>query len=215
MSNIAPLDTISDSFDITAKFFRVMEKEGITSEHLFLPVNNLVARSNLAEYLKAGCPKLKVGNEPKAEPSLDTIIHIDRSLYPVYPRWIKMVLHPELEITGPIKYDLAKDVKEWYHDGQKDAGRVRLEEIYLHLQNKKMLEGCLGFADGLEIQKKGIKVFRKFFGGSPALLWKSAALSDGKLCIPLLHEVCDEVVVYWSRQSEFDQGVSYPALRFN
>jgi hypothetical protein len=42
-----------------AKFFRVMGKLGIGLEYFQLPIDNKTARTNLAEYLKAGCPKLE------------------------------------------------------------------------------------------------------------------------------------------------------------
>ncbi len=57
MSNIAHLETISNVLDTTAKFVRVMAKEGVTTE-LLAVTDNREARRNLAAYLKAGCPKL-------------------------------------------------------------------------------------------------------------------------------------------------------------
>jgi hypothetical protein len=54
------------------------------------------------------------------------------------------------------------------------------------------------FADGLEIQKKGILVFRKFFKGKGLYLWNSVAedLRDG-LQVSFLAELGDEVVMGW------------------
>ncbi len=49
--------TLSDNLDTAAKFFRVMEKAGVNGDQLLLPVNDKVARDNLAAYLQAGCPK--------------------------------------------------------------------------------------------------------------------------------------------------------------
>jgi hypothetical protein len=61
-----------------------------------------------------------------------------------------------------------------------------------------MLVSCLGFADGLEIQKKGILVFRKFFNGKGLYLWNSVAedMRDG-LQVSFLAELGDEVVMGW------------------
>jgi len=100
---------------------------------------------------------------PLAEPSLDTIC-VDRSILPLYPNWVKMVMHPDLEATGPAKYGLAT-VEPWLHDGQKNGGRMVGNRIYEHLLANNMLDSCLGLRDGEEFQKKGIAVFRKFFGG--------------------------------------------------
>ena len=56
MSDIAPL---SNTLDTVAKFFRVMEKAGLTAEQLRRPVDSTSARANLAAYFAAGCPKLE------------------------------------------------------------------------------------------------------------------------------------------------------------
>lgn len=50
--------TLSNSIDTIAKLIRVLEKAGVTAKQLTLPINDEVARNNLAVYLKAGCPKL-------------------------------------------------------------------------------------------------------------------------------------------------------------
>ena len=65
-------------------------------------------------------------------------------------------------------------------------------------QAKGPPEYDLGFADGLEIQKKGILVFRKFFNGNGLYLWNSVAedLRDG-LQVSFLAELGDEVVMGW------------------
>ena len=60
MNEIASLNP-SDVLDKTAKFFRVMEKAGVDWERYQLPINNKMARRNLAEYLNLGCPKMKEG----------------------------------------------------------------------------------------------------------------------------------------------------------
>ena len=102
--------------------------------------------------------------------------------------------HPEFQAKGPPKYDLAT-VELWLHKGQESARRVAGNLIkgqkkgrgvsgsliYEHLLKNNMLVSCLGFADGLEIQKKGILVFRKFFNGKGLYLWNSVAedLRDG------------------------------------
>ena len=74
---------------------------------------------------------------PLAEPSLDTIC-VDRSILPLYPNWVKMVMHPDLEATGPAKYGLAT-VEPWLHDGQKNGGRMVGNRIYEHLLRNNML----------------------------------------------------------------------------
>ena len=143
----------------------------------------------------------------------DTIIRVDRSTPVVYPRywWLKNVAHPEFQAKGPPEYDLAT-VELWLHKGQESARRVAGNLIkgqkkgrgvtgsliYEHLLKNNMLVSCLSFADGLEIQKKGILVFRKFFNGKGLYLWNSVAedLRDG-LQVSFLAELGDEVVMGW------------------
>lgn len=39
---------------------------------------------------------------------LDPTIHVDRSIRPTYPDWVKIVMHPDLESTGPVEFDAGK-----------------------------------------------------------------------------------------------------------
>ena len=82
--------------------------------------------------------------------------------------------------------------------GRKKGRGVTGSLIYEHLLKNNMLVSCLGFADGLEIQKKGNLVFRKFFNGKGLYLWNSVAedLRDG-LQVSFLAELGDEVVMGW------------------
>lgn len=52
----AVLDTVS-------KFFRLLTKNGVELSHFDRPNNSVMARRNLAEYLKAGCPKVTDNGE--------------------------------------------------------------------------------------------------------------------------------------------------------
>jgi hypothetical protein len=70
MDTIAPLANASNTLDTFAKYVRVMEKAGVNFDQFTLPINNRAARRNLADFLKAGCPKLTIptnGVEPSAD----------------------------------------------------------------------------------------------------------------------------------------------------
>ncbi len=149
---------------------------------------------------------------PKPEVPLDTIIRVDRSVRPVYPDWMKKVMHPELEGAGPSEYDLAT-VEQWLHDDQK-KGVVVGNRIYDHLKKTDTLKTCLGLRDGEEIKKKGIEVFRKFFGGKAVFLWASVVRGRvGGLRVPCLVGRGGEVVVDWDWLA-YDWFAYYPAARF-
>ena len=153
-------------------------------------------------FLTALCPPaqdmkaLAEARMPQLEKSL-SIICVNRSIRPLYPYWVKMVMHPDLEATGPDTYDLAT-IEPWLHEGQKNGGRLVGNRIYEHLLSNSMLDSCLGLRDGEEIQKKGIAVFRKFFGGKALFLWKSVVGDrGGGFHVPFLTELGDEVVIAW------------------
>lgn len=149
---------------------------------------------------------------PKPEVPLDTIIRVDRSVRPVYPDWMKKVMHPELEGVGPSEYDLAT-VVQWLHDDQK-TGVATGNRIYDHLKKTDALKTCLGLRDGEEIKKKGIEVFRKFFRGKAVFLWASVVQDrDGDLGVPCLVGHGGDVVVYWY-WLDYDWDGSGPAARF-
>ncbi len=150
---------------------------------------------------------------PKPEVPLDTIVRVDRSIRPSYPDWMKKVMHPELEAKGPAEYDLAT-IQLWLHDGQKGGNWLKGQRIYDHLKSNNMLEGCLGLRDGEEIKKKGIEVFRKFFGGKAVFLWASVVRDrGGGFGVPYLFEIVGGVVVDWNWLDR-DCFVDHPAARF-
>ena len=151
--------------------------------------------------------------EPPPEPALDFIVRVDRSVKPSYPDWMKKLMHPELELSGPAEYDLSK-VDQWLHNDQK-RGSVVGNTIYKPLQEGDNLATCLNLQDGLAIQQKDIAVFRKLFAGKAVFLWGSVAQSrDGRLRVPYLIKDGGEVVVrwYWLDRS-WDSND--PALRFS
>ena len=151
-------------------------------------------------------------SEPAPEPVIDSVIRVDRSVKLVYPDWMKKVMHLEFENTGPAEYDGAK-LEQWLHDGQKD-GWVKGQKIYEHLKKERMLETCIGFADLLEIQKKGIVFFRKHFQGKAVFGWRSVMQHrDDCLRVPCLCEDGDRVVLDWG-WLENDWRDYCPALRF-
>ena len=149
----------------------------------------------------------------KPEPVLDTLIRVDRSSRLVYPYQVVTVMHPELEPTGPAEYDLAT-IDPWLHDGQKNGRYMESNKLYEYLKEQKMLESCLSLRDGEEIQKKGIAVFRKFFQGKSAFLWKSVVqIRNGNLSVPFLIEG-DGVMMGWHWLANNRWHGNFPTLRF-
>lgn len=148
------------------------------------------------------------------EPSIDTIIRVDRTVRPVYPDWVKDVLHPELETVGPAEYDLVKDVELYLHEEQKSNKSMKGPRLYEHLKETDTLKICLGLHDALEIQKKGIATFRKVFGNKVVYCWKSVVRnSHGDHFVPYVCGVDGSVVVDGSRLDS-DLNSDHPVARF-
>jgi hypothetical protein len=140
-------------------------------------------------FLTALCPpaqdiearQLKLA--PQDDPSLG-IIRV--------ANWVKRVMHPDLEATGPDEYDLAT-IEPWLHEGQKGGGRLAGNRVYEHLLKHNMLDSCLGLRDGKEILKKGMGAFRKVFDGKALFLWKSVVGDHGDgFHVPFLTGLGDE-----------------------
>ena len=153
----------------------------------------------------------KTATDPEAP--LDFLVRVDRSVKPIYPDWMKKLMHPELEPTGPAEYDL-NTVGLWLYDDQKTKV-VRGQVIYDHLKKTDALASCLNLQDGLAIQQKGVAVFRKLFGGKVGFLWGSVVQNrNGNLIVPYLYEDGDRVVVNWDWLDN-NWNSNCPALRFS
>ncbi|OHA92460.1 MAG: hypothetical protein A2665_00535 [Candidatus Zambryskibacteria bacterium RIFCSPHIGHO2_01_FULL_46_30] len=143
------------------------------------------------------------------------IIRVDRSVRPVYPDWMKKVMHSELEGTGPAEYDLSSGVEQWLHNDQK-TGVTRGQVIYDYLKTSNELADQLELADLLAIQAKGIKIFRKLFKGKAVYGWKSVVQYrgiSGDLSVPCLCVDVGRMMLYWHWLS-LDWDSRRPALRF-
>lgn len=128
--------------------------------------------------------------------TVDSIIRADRSIRPVYPDWVREVMHPELETTGPAEYDI-NNVEQWLHPNQ-ERGAVKGDVIYENIQKTDTLKDHLGLADLLAIQEKGIAFFQKHFNRKAVFGWKSVVRHhNGDLRVPYLFEDRGEVVVFW------------------
>ena len=171
-------------------------------------------RLNEIRFYLNGRAKIVSVPQLESEPVIDTIIHVDRSVAPMYPNWARRFLHPDLQKSGPTEYDVVTGVKQWFHDGQKNGGVVKGQVIYEYLKEKEMLESCLGLSDLLAIQAKGTTFFRKFFKGKAVFGWKSVVESrDGRLDAPCLFDDSGEVIRGWG-WLDGDWDGNDPALRF-
>lgn len=160
----------------------------------------------------------KVGVSPaveiKPEATIDQVIHVDRSIKPTYPDWVKKVLHPELESVGPTEYD-ASSIDQWLDNDQNSGNMTTGYKVYATLKEKdmKLLKTCLGLRDLEEIKKKGINFFWKHFRGKAVFGWASVTQNHGdNFSVPYLYERGNSVVLSW-RDVGSHMTVGNPALR--
>ncbi|MBU0612431.1 hypothetical protein KKB10_00285 [Patescibacteria group bacterium] len=150
---------------------------------------------------------------PKKEIPVTTIVHIDRSIKPTYPDFVKKVMHPGLESAGLVEYDIATAISLWLHDNQK-KGIVTGQVIYNHLKKNNMLGSCGNLQDALAIQKLGVASFQKAFGNIVVYFWKSVVQRrNGSLDVPCLCVRGGGVVLYWNWLDDVWHG-GEPAVRF-
>lgn len=131
------------------------------------------------------------------------IVRVDRAITPPPPYGSESIelLHPELQTAGPKSYDLSR-ISQWIHPSQAAWPPDFLgEQLYEHLRDNTMLERCLGYTDGLRIEKMGAQIFRKFFGRNTAYLWRSAAVDRTRgaelLIVPTLSVHSDHPNEVW------------------
>ncbi|MDD3531423.1 MAG: hypothetical protein PHV99_02440 [Candidatus Pacebacteria bacterium] len=145
--------------------------------------------------------------------SVTDIVHVDRSVPPVYPGLVRDVLHPELELTGPADY-LLNNLTRYRYGAQKTYGQELGTTIYKHLKETNRLPSCLGLADLQTIQKFDLDVFRRYFAGEEVPGWKSAVRDlNGNRVVPYLIERHVGVVLEWGWFGG-RWGSNGPAFRF-
>ncbi len=146
----------------------------------------------------APAKKSKIKEAVPQEEKIDSVIHVDRAVPPVHPAWMKAPLHPELELKGPAEYDLKTNMDISFLPGQGDNKFTGLD-AYEHIKSNNLLDGCLGIADGLAIQERGVKAFSKFFESKESAvvpLWTAVFTDeDGKVCVPLAIPVLSKVTI--------------------
>lgn len=148
----------------------------------------------------------------------DFIVQADRTLRPIYSEWMKLVIFPEWEGTGPAEYDLRKDVWCFYHDDQRH-GTIGLDTLFFYLLDTEILTYCLGLADLQAIRSKGPTLFSELYAGKTIYAWKSLVrdLYDNSLRVPSLwmSQARGPLSLEWTTVvANVHVGRDSPALRF-
>lgn len=176
--------------------------------------NKLGGDEGIAKFLRGDLILTEKEKTVMIESTIDFLIKVDRSKKPSYPDWKKKVLHPDLELSGPVEFDLKNDVSLWLHENQK-TGYATGNQIYDQLKKDDLLKDCLNLADLVAIQEKGIEVFRSLYKGKAVFGWKSVVEhTDGRLSVPFLIVGGGKIVLTWNWLDN-DWNSDDPALRFS
>ena len=148
----------------------------------------------------------------KPKPS-DSIIRVNRSIPPDYPRWIFRVLYPKLANVGPSEYNV-KNIGFLFHPDQYGR-RLVGDLIHQYLKKENLLAKCLDLRDLEEIRKMGPAFFFNSFGSNTVYAWKSIAENkDQKLLVPGLCRIGGSIVTVWHWVDGIKFGPNEPALNF-
>jgi hypothetical protein len=138
------------------------------------------------------------------------ILTIDREVKPTYSDWMKEVMHPELENTGPSHLDPGSAVL-YLHPKQKNGGVMGGDKLYGFLKDTGLIEHCLDLRVGEELAGQP-HLWPAVWKGKAVSLWKSVVLDhDGNLSVPHVYENFSVVSVYWVRL-DFDWTARNPTV---
>ena len=218
------------SLEQTTHLLSIISKKGVSGEHLQklftsglfpdLLIGNIdnVDRDEFRKLL--GLPKL--GEQRFLAHVIVTSegvpIHVDRSIQPdrsVYSGiGVGRIIYPEIESFGPADYNLT-DVDLWQHGDQLNNGEIDGYSISEYLEKHQMIASCFSLRDGEEIQKKGVSIFRKFFGNNRVFLWKSLVqCKNAELRVPFLAATNSSGVILRSTPLNYSYGSNDVVARF-
>jgi hypothetical protein len=155
--------------------------------------------------------------ERKPMETRDFAVRVPRSTILTYPEWLVGFQHNDLYFVGPREYNLV-ELSCWLHPAQR-SGEVSGELIYSHLKETNALPNCIGLADLLAIQEKGIAVFRVLrlvFRCEVLPGWRSVGVDkEGNLHVPFLCENNKgNILLFWQRVDNLKYSSVSPAFLF-
>lgn len=124
---------------------------------------------------------------------------VDRSRRPYYPcdKWLKSVVHPELESNGPRIYDVTK-LNQWRHVKQCPPRGIESRYVYAELLSQNLLRKCIGLRDLEEIQLRGLEFYRTYFQRLIIFAWASVVINKiDDYYVPYLSSHTGVLQIYW------------------
>ena len=146
------------------------------------------------------------------EKKFSSIVCVDRTVSPLYPEWMCNLVYPELELTGPTKYDLSS-LKKARSFSMDNHGM----DIFAYYQrHKDELSNCLGVSDLHAIKEKDFNLFERLFKFRAVIGWKSV-FGNRTFNVTFLYS--DGTKVLWGKRFLGDNlyhycGVCDPAYIF-
>ncbi len=146
---------------------------------------------------------------------IDVLIKVDRSKKPNYPSWVRTVLHPEYESSGPVQFYL-NNLDLSFYENQK-YGSDSIIRVYDHFKKNGFIKNCLNLADLRAIQEKGVEIFQSFYKDQVIFGLNSIVESELKnLFAPCLleSENKDKIILRWASISKnLYSGNLFPLFR--
>jgi len=155
----------------------------------------------LREYKKLPDIRLVVNGLAKIVPldssEIDPAIEIDRREVWPEPSWSKKVIFPELDNSGPDKYNVG-ELRQFLHPGQATLLTVKAQNIFDYLVGREMIRWCISVRDLIALKEKGLPFFRAYFGNIAVFAWRSARVrKTDTSCVPFIFEKDDVLVLRW------------------
>ena len=115
----------------------------------------------------------------------------------LFPEWATGTLLPERKEkrSTPIRLD---ELELWHPRSSKKGAMETGAEVYRRITKARLIERCLSLREVIQIQRRGLRSYRKYFGGRAVFGWRSAVRDRlGFRYVPYLFEFGDGVYVHW------------------
>ena len=145
-------------------------RERLTPSQMSAVIKKLGGKEGATKFLSGEyfVQRVAVSTPTPEEFSTSPIVQVDVSA-PVYPPWVKRVIHEDFMFLVRTEFSLETDVEVWrYSQQEKEVwpGTTSGITVYAMLKNTGRLRDCLSLQEGLAIRKKGGMYLRSHFGVS-------------------------------------------------
>jgi hypothetical protein len=115
----------------------------------------------------------------------------------LFPKWVTSELVPERK-TSDSALIRPSELERWHPPSGKKRRMETGADVYRKIKKARLLACCLDLRELMQIERKGIRFYRKYFGRRAVFGWRSAVRDRlGFRYVPYLFEFGDGVYVHW------------------